>query len=45
MEEFMASSATDLHYFVQLANWLKNMYVLQSSFIDWEASEKDSFSN
>lgn len=45
MEEFMVSAATDLYYFFLLTNWLKNMYVLQSSFIDREESEKDSFSN
>lgn len=42
VEEFMEPSAVDFFLF---ANWRKNMYVLQSSYIDQEKSEKDSFSN
>lgn len=37
-------SEIDLYFFL-FANWLKNTYVLQSSFIDQEQSEKNSFSN
>lgn len=45
MEEFIVSLNNKLILFFLFANWFKNVYVLQSSFINREESGKNIFSN